>query len=100
MRLDKFLKLTNLIKRRTVANEVVSDGAIFVNDKTAKPSYSVKVGDIIKIRMWNYEKVVKVLQLPTKQISKANTDKYVEMLSYRSIDIRDHIDETRVDDIF
>jgi ribosomal 50S subunit-recycling heat shock protein len=100
MRLDKFLKLTNVVKRRTVANEVASEGAIYVNDKTAKPSYAVKIGDIIKIKMWNYEKVVKVLQIPTKQVNKSDLDKYIEIISYNTIDIRDVIGKEEEEDIF
>ena len=51
MRLDKYLKVSRLIKRRTVANEACDTGRIFVNDKQARASYDVKVGDIIEIRM-------------------------------------------------
>lgn len=51
MRLDKYLKVTRLIKRRTVANEACDTGRIYVNDKQVRASYDVKVGDIIEIRM-------------------------------------------------
>ena len=50
MRLDKYLKVSRLIKRRTVANEACDAGRVFVNDKPAKASVSVKVGDIIEIQ--------------------------------------------------
>ena len=49
MRLDKYLKVSRLIKRRTVANEACDGGRITVNGKTAKASYDVKVGDEIAI---------------------------------------------------
>lgn len=49
MRLDKYLKVSRLIKRRTVANEACDGGKIQVNGKPAKASYDVKVGDIIEI---------------------------------------------------
>lgn len=49
MRLDKFLKVSRLIKRRTVANEACDAGRVMVNGKTAKASADVKVGDIIEI---------------------------------------------------
>jgi len=49
MRLDKYLKVTRLIKRRTVANEACGHERIFVNGKTAKASYAVKEGDVIEI---------------------------------------------------
>ncbi len=50
MRLDKFLKVSRLIKRRTVANEACDAGRVLVNDKPAKASLNVKTGDIIEIR--------------------------------------------------
>lgn len=50
MRLDKYLKVSRLIKRRTVANEACDSEHISVNGRTAKASYDVKVGDVIEIR--------------------------------------------------
>ncbi len=50
MRLDKYLKVSRLIKRRTVANEACDAGRVFVNEKPAKASVNVKVGDIIEIQ--------------------------------------------------
>ena len=50
MRLDKFLKVSRLIKRRTVANEACDAGRVLVNDKPAKASLNVKTGDIIEIK--------------------------------------------------
>ena len=50
MRLDKFLKVSRLIKRRTVANEACDAGRVLVNDKPAKASLNVKAGDVIEIR--------------------------------------------------
>ena len=51
MRLDKYLKVSRIIKRRTVANEECSMGRVTVNDKVAKPATDVNVGDIISVRM-------------------------------------------------
>ena len=50
MRLDKYLKVSRLIKRRTVANEACDAGRVFVNDKPAKASVNIKVGDVIEIQ--------------------------------------------------
>lgn len=50
MRLDKYLKVSRLIKRRTVANEACDAGRVSINDKVAKASQEVKTGDIIEIR--------------------------------------------------
>jgi ribosomal 50S subunit-recycling heat shock protein len=49
MRLDKYLKIARIIKRRTVANEACDAGRVFVNGKAARASYDVKIGDIIEI---------------------------------------------------
>ena len=50
MRLDKYLKVSRIIKRRTVANDAADAGRVSVNGKPAKASYEVKVGDVIEIR--------------------------------------------------
>ena len=63
MRLDKYLKVTRLIKRRTIANEACDAGKISVNQKPARASYSVKVGDIIEINMGSTPLKVEVLQV-------------------------------------
>jgi len=59
MRLDKYLKVSRLIKRRTVAKEVCDAGRVFVNGKVVKASYEVKIGDNIKIEFGN--RIVDVL---------------------------------------
>ena len=51
MRLDKYLKVSRLIKRRTVANEACDSGRVSINGKTAKASVDVKVGDVIEIHL-------------------------------------------------
>ncbi|MBO5449269.1 MAG: RNA-binding S4 domain-containing protein [Ruminococcus sp.] len=63
MRLDKYLKVTRLIKRRTVANEACDAGRIFVNGKAARASYDVKVGDEIEINLGQKPLKVKVLNV-------------------------------------
>ena len=60
MRIDKYLKVTRIIKRRTVAKDIVSAERIYVNDRLVKPSYQLKIGDIITIYFGNKKVVVKV----------------------------------------
>ncbi len=55
MRLDKYLKVSRLIKRRTVANEACDAGRVFVNGKAARASYEVKVGDILSVSLGTRE---------------------------------------------
>ena len=63
MRLDKYLKVSRLIKRRTVANEACDNGRISVNGRVVKASYQVKVGDRIEITLGNRTVAVEVLQV-------------------------------------
>lgn len=63
MRLDKYLKVSRLIKRRTVANEACDAGRVLVNDKPAKASTNVKAGDTITIGFGNKEVKVEVLDV-------------------------------------
>lgn len=61
MRLDKYLKVSRLIKRRTVANEACDAGRVMINDKPAKASSNVRAGDIITISFGNKDVKVEVL---------------------------------------
>lgn len=63
MRLDKFLKVSRLIKRRTVANEACDAGRVVINEKVAKASTAVMVGDVIEVRFGNKAVKVEVLDV-------------------------------------
>lgn len=63
MRLDKFLKVSRVIKRRTVANEACDAGRVSVNGKVAKASLEVKVGDRIDIQFGNREVALEILDI-------------------------------------
>lgn len=67
MRIDKFLKVSRIIKRRTVANEAADGGRIVVNGKAVKPSYEVKVNDIIEIKFGDKVSKFKIINIPTVQ---------------------------------
>ncbi|CCY23501.1 putative uncharacterized protein [Brachyspira sp. CAG:484] len=69
MRLDKFLKVSRLIKRRTVANEVSDTGRVSVNGNPAKAGKQLKEGDIITIEYANRTVSVKVLRIPLNNVS-------------------------------
>ena len=64
MRLDKYLKITRLIKRRTVANEACDAGKVEINGKIARASQDVKVGDLITVNMGQHPITVEVLNVP------------------------------------
>ncbi len=67
MRLDKFLKVSRVIKRRTVANEAADNGRISVNGKIVKPSYEVKIGDIVEIRFGDKTSKFEIIEIPKVQ---------------------------------
>lgn len=78
MRLDKYLKVTRLIKRRTVANEACDAGRVSVNGKPQRASYDVKTGDVIEIAFGN--KTVKAEVL--KVMDTAKKEEAADMLKY------------------
>jgi ribosomal 50S subunit-recycling heat shock protein len=85
MRLDKFLKVMMLIKRRTVANEMADEGFVKLNGRTAKPSAQLKAGDILEIDTWNMFKKIEILALPEKgSVPKQDVDKFIKTLEYRA----------------
>lgn len=63
MRIDKFLKVSRIIKRRTVANEACNAGRVLVNDKVVKASFDVKVGDVVQIQFGQRTVKVQVVSL-------------------------------------
>lgn len=80
MRLDKYLKVSRLIKRRTIAQEACDAGRVKVNDRVAKSSTKVKVGDIIEIEFGNKSVKVKVLDIQdtTKKEEAKDLFEYVD----------------------
>ena len=79
MRLDKYLKVSRIIKRRTVANEVSSQGRVQINDKVAKPSSEVKVGDRISIQFGDRVRVYEVLEI-SQHVSKGDASQMYKEL--------------------
>ena len=67
MRLDKFLKISRVIKRRTVANDAADNGRVSVNGKVVKPSYEVKVGDIVEIQFGDKLSRFQIIEIPKVQ---------------------------------
>lgn len=63
MRIDKYLKISRIIKRRTIAQEACDSGRVMINDKLAKSSTDVKVGDVIEIRFGNNTAKYEVLEV-------------------------------------
>lgn len=76
MRLDKYLKVSRIIKRRTVANEACDAGRVMANGRPVKASYDVKVGDIIEICMGSKPLKVKVLNVSEYATKENASDNY------------------------
>lgn len=79
MRVDKFLKVSRIIKRRSVANEACSGGRISINGKSAKPGDRVKVGDIIEIAFGDKTIKAKINDI-SDHVTKENADKMYTVL--------------------
>ncbi len=79
MRIDKWLASVNVIKRRTVASDMVKSGVVFINGLKAKASKNVAIGDRVTIEYLKGAKNYKVLDIPkTKTIPKTKKDEYVK----------------------
>lgn len=79
MRLDKFLKVSRIIKRRTIANDVCGSGRVTVNGKDAKPGVKLKEGDIVKIQFGNGVVAFRVLQL-SETVRKEDASSMYELI--------------------
>ena len=80
MRLDKYLKNSRIIKRRTVAKDACEMGRVTVNGKIAKPGLDLKIGDVIKITFGSKELEVKVLSMP-ESVRKDDAQDMYEVIS-------------------
>lgn len=78
MRLDKFLKVSRIIKRRTVANEAIDNGRVIVNSKKVKPSYEVKIGDIVEIKFGDKTSKFEIIAIPKNQVN--DIEKVVKLI--------------------
>ncbi len=85
MRIDKYLKLTRLIKRRTVAKELLDRGIFQINGKTAKPSSEINEGDVIVLPLGRHELTVKVLKI-ANVVKKEDSHELYEILEDKIID--------------
>ncbi len=79
MRLDKFLKISRLIKRRTVANDACSGGRVHINNKVAKAGTTLKIDDIVSINYGNKKLIIKVLALK-ESVSKEQASALYEII--------------------
>lgn len=86
MRLDKFLKLSRIIKRRTIAKDVADLGFVLINDKTAKPSSEVNVGDELKLNLGERRLTLKVTYLSLHP-SKKESSQMFEIINDEVIDL-------------
>jgi ribosomal 50S subunit-recycling heat shock protein len=85
MRIDKWLSSVNVVKRRTVAQDMVKSGVVYINGAKAKPAKEVKIGDKVTIEYLKGAKHYEVLQIPTtKSIPKSKKEEYVIELGAES----------------
>lgn len=85
MRIDKYLKLTRLIKRRTIAKELLDRDIFLINNKVAKPSSNVKVGDIIVLVLGNKKLIIEVLSTP-QYVKKEDSNNLYNLIKEEKIE--------------
>ena len=76
MRIDKFLKVSRVIKRRTIANEACSNGRVLINGKVVKSSYEVKINDIVEVKFGDNILKFKIISL----VERTKENKNIEMI--------------------
>jgi len=82
VRIDKWLSAVNIVKRRSVAQDMVKSGVVFINGIKAKPSKAVQIGDRVTIEYLNGPRHFEVLQIPvTKSIPKSKKEEYAREIS-------------------
>lgn len=93
MRLDKFLKVSRIIKRRPIAKLVVDGGKVKLDGKVAKAAAEVKVGQILEIEYYNKYFKFEILQVPLGNVSKDKTSDLVKLLETKGLDIEINLDK-------
>lgn len=81
MRLDKYLKVARIIKRRSVANEACSGDRVSINGKDAKPSKEVKVGDVVTVGFGDKKIAFRVLSIPAGNVTKNDSALLYEIIN-------------------
>ncbi|MFZ9659225.1 MAG: RNA-binding S4 domain-containing protein [Arcobacteraceae bacterium] len=86
MRIDKFLNAVNITKRRAVAEDMLNENVVFLNNIAVKKSKDVKIDDIIKLQYLEYSDEFRVLQIPTtKSTPKGRMCEYVEKIGGKNV---------------
>lgn len=98
MRLDKFLKVSRIIKRRPIAKLVVDNQKVKLDGKIVKAAAEVKIGQIMEIEYYNKYFKFEILQVPTGNVAKEKTSELVKLLETKGIEIK--IDLDKEDDFF
>ncbi|MBQ3437499.1 MAG: RNA-binding S4 domain-containing protein [Fusobacterium sp.] len=98
MRLDKFLKVSRIIKRRSVAKIVVDGGKVKLDGKVAKASTEVKVSQILEIEYYSKYFKFEILQVPNGNVSKEKTSELIKLIETKGIEVS--IDLDKEDDFF
>ncbi len=91
MRLDKYLKLTRILKRRTQAKELCDEGKIYIDNRVAKASTSIKVGQIVTINFKRRKVIFEVLNVPEGSVRKSEADTLYRILRIEENEYNDEI---------
>ncbi|MGL4534184.1 MAG: S4 domain-containing protein [Fusobacteriaceae bacterium] len=86
MRIDKFLKVSRIIKRRPIAKIVVDGGKAKIDNKVVKPSTEIKVGSILEIEYYDKYFKFEILEVPTGNVAKSKTSELVKLVEVRGVE--------------
>lgn len=92
MRLDKFLKVSRIIKRRPIAKKVIDNGKVKINEKTAKSGTNVRENDILEIEYFNRYIKAKIITVPTGNVKKDEAADLIELMETKRIETTENID--------
>ena len=95
MRLDKFLKVSRIIKRRPIAKLVIDGGKVKLDGKVVKAAAEVKIGQILEIEYYNKYFKFEILQVPLGNVSKDKTSDLVKLLETKGLDIEINLDKDK-----
>ena len=91
MRLDKYLKITRVLKRRTQAKELCDEGKIYIDGRVAKASSNVRIGQLITLNLKRRKIVFEVLSVPERNVRKNEADKLYKIIEVEEKELDDEI---------
>ncbi len=91
MRLDKYLKVARILKKRTLSKQLADEQRVLVNGKVAKPAHDVKIGDVLTVQFGNKEVELRILNI-VKQANKHDAELLYEIIAERELVVNEQLE--------